>query len=79
MKSKSIEDCAFAAHRRACEREGAIHGQSSTHRSGEETCDGKRFMVLRNTNGILRVYHILDNDHVREAKKWSEALEFKNP
>jgi hypothetical protein len=77
MKSKSIEDRAFAAHRRACEREGAIHSQPSTHRSGEETCDGKRFTVLQkqNTNGTLRVYRILDNDQVREAKKWPEALD----
>jgi len=71
---------AIAAHARACAREGAIYQQPSASESGIEEIGGKRYVVLRNVNGILRVYRIRPSDDVlRAMKRWPRELGEDSP
>jgi hypothetical protein len=67
---------AIAAHARATAREGAVYQQPSASASGTEEIGGRRYVVLRNINGILRVYRVRPSDGVlRAMKRWPKELE----
>jgi hypothetical protein len=68
---QDIEQRAFAAYFRFTEN--AL--QPSRNLSGEETVNGKRYVVLRNTNGILAVYRVKPDGALKGLKRWPAALD----
>jgi hypothetical protein len=76
MTDEQLLSRAMAAHYKASAREGAIYDQPSAASSGIEEIDGKRYVVLRNINGILRVYRVRPSDGVlRALRRWPKELE----
>ena len=77
MQDKSYLDRAFAAHYRTCAREGDGTGSPDmpSNESHHATVHGKDYVVLVNTNGILRVYRILTSGILKELKRWPKELE----
>ncbi len=43
--------------------------------SCEQEHDGKRYVVLRNVNGILAVYRITTSGQLKGLKRWPKELE----
>jgi hypothetical protein len=67
---------AIAAHYRASGREGVIYQQPAFDSSDVEELGGKRYVVLRNINGILRVYRVRPSDGVlRALRRWPKELQ----
>lgn len=66
---------AYAGYCRACWNAGALINQPSGDPGGERQVNGKRYYVLRNTNGILRAFRITRNYKLRHIEKYPEELE----
>jgi len=43
--------------------------------SGVQECNGKKYVVLRNVNGILAVYRITTSGQLKKLKRWPMELE----
>jgi len=61
---------ALAAYFRYGGTEQPNHGHS-----GEQEHNGKRYVVLRNVNGILAVYRITTDGQLKRLKRWPKELE----
>ena len=71
MNEQDLIRRAFAAHFRASS-EGQPLQPSST--SDVRTVDGKTYVVLRNTNGIMRVYRVRNDGMLKGLKRWPAEL-----
>ena len=65
-------DRAYAAYYRF--HDGA-HQQPQASLSGEETAEGRRYVVLRNVDGILAVYRITNAGQLKGLRRWPKSLE----
>jgi hypothetical protein len=67
---------AIAAHYQACAREGVAADQPAADSSGVEDLDGKQYVVLRNSRGVLRVYRVRKYDGVLKGlRRWPKELD----
>ena len=64
---------ALAAYFRSA-RGGEILDQPANG-SGVEKINGKLFVVLRNVRGILAVYRVKNDNHLKRLKRYPKALE----
>ena len=75
MTDEQLVSRAFAAHARACAREGVIYQQPSASTSGIEEIGGKRYVVLRDAGGEpMRVYRIRYDDVLKGLRRWPAEL-----
>jgi hypothetical protein len=74
MDSGSYMDRAFRAYFRSGETE-----QPSSDSSTLEECQGLRYIVLRNCNGVLAVYRIRNSGRLKRLKRWSIQIEVPRP
>jgi hypothetical protein len=65
---------AMAAHFRECSKKGYIPMQPSQSGSGIEEYKGKQYVVLRNTNGIMKVYRITTSGQLKNLKRWPAEI-----
>ena len=65
---------AFAAHFRACAREGTIASQPAGD-SGVTEHDGRLYVVLRNVNGVMRVYRVRNDGILKGLRRWPKEIE----
>jgi len=75
MTEEQLLARAIAAHAQATAREGAIYEQPSSSESGLEEVGGKQYLVLRNINGILRVYRVRNDGVLKGLRRWPKKLE----
>lgn len=64
-------DRAFAAYFRT---EGARAAQPASNSAVQEHA-GKSYVVLRNTDGVLAVYRILNDGALKRLRRWPTELE----
>ena len=79
MQGDDVMTCAARAYRAWCSRHGYQHREPSDTLSGIEKVDGHEYAVLRNANGILRVYSIDKHGSLKALDEWPEALEDTPP
>ncbi len=56
-------------------RESTRVDQPSSGGSGVEQLNGKWYAVLRNINGVMRVYRVRNNGALKRLRRWPRALE----
>ena len=67
---------AMAAYWRSATRAGAYSPDMPANYSDvHEASNGKRYVVLRNINGILAVYRIRTDGNLKDLKRWPKELE----
>ena len=54
-------------------RSGNI-AQPSIKNSGEENCNGKQYVVLRDNSKILAVYRITTSGQLKRLKRWPTEI-----
>lgn len=69
MRNEDVVSRAFAAYFRA----GA--NQQPANTSGEVEHEGRRYVVLRNINGVLAVYRVRTDGVLKGLRRWPKALE----
>lgn len=68
MTEKTLVERAIAAHLRAGGRD------QPSNDSDERVVDGKTYVVLRNTNGVLAVYKQRNDGTLRKVETWPAEL-----
>jgi len=63
---------AFAAY---FEAEGDLAPQPSRETSWPVVHDGRRYVVLRNVNGVLAVYRVRPDGVLKRLKRWPAEIE----
>jgi hypothetical protein len=71
-ETKNLLKRAFAAYYRSGEGEMPI--QPSQY-SDVETLDGKEYVVLRNVNGVIAVYRVMNSGQLKRLKRYPKPLE----
>ncbi len=59
---------AFAAYFRSG------HSDQPANTSGVQTVDGRRYVVLRNVNGVLAVYRVRNDGMLKGLRRWPSEL-----
>ena len=70
----ALRQRAFAAHYRLAAARGGIYTQPGWDESCTEEHNGKRYVVLRNINGVLAVYRIRPNGALKGLKRYPRAF-----
>jgi hypothetical protein len=68
---------AYRAYFSAAKRRGDVisPSQPSSRDSGPQEVRGKRYIVLRNVNGILAVYRVRQDGMLKGLRRWPKELE----
>jgi hypothetical protein len=66
---------AYADWFRECHRVHGVLTQPSSASSGVETHNGRDYVVLRNCNGILKVYRVRLDGSLKGLLRWPKAFE----
>lgn len=66
---------AFAAYFRNLTNDGVMPNQPSSTASGVVEHDGRKYVVLRNTDALLAVYRVKTDGFLKRLDRWPKAIE----
>ena len=75
VTDEQLTQRAFAAYFREAARGGAYSPDQPANDSGVKEAGGKRYVVLRNVNGVLAVYRVRNDGVLKGLKRWPKELE----
>lgn len=75
QKDERLLNRAIAAHYQAYAREGGALSEPAWDSSAVEEVAGKRYVVLRNISGVIRVYRVRNDGVLKGMRRWPKELE----
>lgn len=66
---------ALAAYYRSADHSGVAALQAPGQDSRVTECEGRRYVVLTNTSGVLAVYRVRNDGMLKGLRRWPNAIE----